>query len=86
MSVEAIVKQALQQGILSSDQMSQLLYLTENESLSLYELDLIDHLLEALRLGRLVIQRSIPQSPVLVLKETHPTPWVECSTVFSRLG
>ncbi|MEN9230338.1 MAG: hypothetical protein Q6L68_05485 [Thermostichus sp. DG02_5_bins_236] len=72
MSVELIVKQTLQQGILSSDQMSQLLHLAENEPLSLYELDLIDHLLEALRLGRLVIQRSIPQPPVPVLKETHP--------------
>ncbi|MCF2970704.1 hypothetical protein L1047_05785 [Synechococcus sp. Nb3U1] len=84
MSVEPIVKQALQQGLLSSEQLSHLLHLAENEPLSMYELDLIDHFLEALRLGRLVIQRSTPQPPVSFLKETHSR--VECSTGFSRLG
>ncbi len=81
MSVEPIVKQALQQGILSSAQMSHLLYLAENEPLSMYELDLIDHLLQALRLGRLVIQSNLSQPPVSLLKETRHTLWVECSNV-----
>ncbi|MCF2972168.1 hypothetical protein L1047_13275 [Synechococcus sp. Nb3U1] len=64
MSVEFIVKQALQRGILPDDRLSHLLHLAENESLSTYELNLIDQLLEALRLGQIRIQHDTPQDPV----------------------
>ncbi|GAB4217603.1 MAG: hypothetical protein OHK0012_22580 [Synechococcales cyanobacterium] len=58
MNIEHIIGQALHQGILRRDDAARLLFISQNQTLSLQELALINQLLEALRSGEVDITNS----------------------------